>query len=62
MREEVEDLVLGEAAADGAGLLGAEIEGDVLLVLVGVPERSLLLLRDDGEHPSDGQPDHLDLR
>lgn len=41
-------LVLGEAPANGAGLLGAEVEREQLLLLVRLTQRRLLLLRDDG--------------
>jgi len=46
-------LVLGQAAADGTGLLGAEVEGEKLLLLVRLPQRRLLLLRDHREHARD---------
>ncbi|CAL9758378.1 unnamed protein product [Musa acuminata subsp. burmannicoides] len=46
--EEKRYLMLGETVADGTSLLGAEIERDELLVLVGLPQRLLLLLRDHG--------------
>jgi hypothetical protein len=52
-------LVLGEAPTDGAGLLGAEVEGEILLVLVRLPQRRLLLLRDHGERARDGGAHHL---
>jgi hypothetical protein len=52
-------LVLGEAAANGAGLLGAEVEGEVLLVLVRISQRRLLLLRHHREHARDGGAHHL---
>jgi len=54
--------VLGEAPADGAGLLGAEVERKQLLVLVRLPQRRLLLLRDHGEHARDGGAHHLAAR
>lgn len=41
-------LVLGETPANGAGLLGAEVEREQLLLLVRLTQRRLLLLRDDG--------------
>ena len=46
-------LVLGESSADGAGLLGAEVEGQVLLALVEDAELSALVGVDDGEDASD---------
>ena len=55
-------LVLGEAPADGAGLLGAEVEREQLLLLVRLTQRRLLLLRDDGEHASDGGAHDLAAR
>jgi hypothetical protein len=51
--------VLGEAAANGAGLLGAEVEREILLVLVRLPQRRLLLLRHHREHARDGGAHHL---
>lgn len=39
-------LVLGEAAPDGTSLLGAEVKGKELLLLINLPERRLLLLQD----------------
>lgn len=54
-------LVLGEAPADGAGLLGTEVEREQVLVLVSLTQRRSLLLRHHGEHASDGGADHLDL-
>jgi len=54
--------VLGEAPADGAGLLGAEVEREQLLFLVRLPQRRLLLLRDHGEHARDGGAHHLAAR
>ena len=46
-------LVLGESSADGAGLLGAEVERSVLLALVEEPELSPLVGVDDSEDLSD---------
>ena len=54
--------MLGEAPADGAGLLGAEVEREQLLFLVRLPQRRLLLLRDHGEHARDGGAHHLAAR
>lgn len=54
------ELVLGQTPADGAGLLGAQVEREPL-VLVGLTQRRLLLLRDHRVHPRDGGADHLDL-
>lgn len=53
--------MLGEAPADGAGLLGAEVEREQLLLLVRLTQRRLLLLRDDGQHARDGGAHNLDL-
>lgn len=50
-------LVLGEAAADSAGLLGSEVEGSVLLVLVEQAELLALCGVDDGEDTGDGLAD-----
>jgi hypothetical protein len=52
-------LMLGEASADGAGLLGAEVEGEKLLVLVRLTQCGFLLLRDHGVHARDGGAHHL---
>jgi len=46
-------LVLGHSPADGAGLLGAEVEGHVLLALVEDAELSALVGVDDGEDAGD---------
>ena len=46
-------VLLGKTAADSAGLLGAEVEREVLLVLVEETELSPLLGVDDGEDTSD---------
>lgn len=46
-------LVLGHSPADGASLLGAEVEGQVLLALVEDAELSALVGVDDGEDASD---------
>lgn len=51
--------MLGQAAADGTGLLGAEVEGEKLLLLVRLPQRRLLLLRDHREHARDRGAHHL---
>jgi len=45
--------VLGHSPADGAGLLGAEVEGHVLLALVEDAELSALVGVDDGEDAGD---------
>ena len=54
-------LGLGEGAAHGAGLLGAEVLGDVLLSGGGLADALLLLLVVDGEDAGDGLADGLDL-
>jgi hypothetical protein len=46
-------LVLGESSADGAGLLGAEVERSVLLALVEEAELGPLVGVDDGEDLGD---------
>lgn len=43
----------GQAAADGTGLLGAEVEGQVLLVLVEQAHVVSLLGVDDGQDAGD---------
>lgn len=47
------DLVLGHSPADGAGLLGAEVERQVLLALVEDAELGALVGVDDGEDAGD---------
>lgn len=54
-------LVLGQTAADGTGLLRAEVEREQVLLLVRLPQRRLLLLRDHCEHARDRGAHHLDL-
>lgn len=46
-------LLLGQSPADGTGLLRAEVEGSVLLVLVEQAELGALLGVDDGKDASD---------
>lgn len=46
-------LVLGEPSAHGTGGLGAEVEGNVFLVLVEEAELMALVGVDDGEDASD---------
>lgn len=46
-------VLLGQAAADGTGLLGPEVEGQVLLVLVEEAELGPLLGVDDRENAGD---------
>lgn len=55
------ELVLGKTPADGTGLLRAKVEREQLLVLVRLPQRRLLLLRDHREDPRDRGTNHLDL-
>jgi hypothetical protein len=50
-------LVLGKTAADLAGLLGAEVEGQVLLVLVEQTQLGALVGVDDGQDAGDGLAD-----
>ena len=56
------DLVLGHTAADGAGVLGPEVEREVLLVLVEQTELRALVEVDDGKGTSDGLADVLAVR
>lgn len=46
-------LVLGQTSSDGAGLLGSEVEGKVLLVLVEEAELRALVGVDDCENLGD---------
>lgn len=50
-------LVLGKTAADLAGLLDAEVEGQVLLVLVEQTQLGALVGVDDGQDAGDGLAD-----
>merc|ERR1740137_428787 len=52
-------LVGGESLADSPGLLGAEVDGLVLLALVELPQ--LLLLVHHDVHAGNGLPDHTDF-
>ena len=54
-------LVTGERLADGAGLLGPQVERLVLLVLVELAEVLLLLLVHDDVDAGDGLAHHADL-
>jgi hypothetical protein len=47
-------LVLGESSADGTGLLGSEVEREVLLVLVEETQLGALVGLDDGQDAGDG--------
>lgn len=49
--------MLGESSADGAGLLGSEVEGSVLLALVEQAELGPLVGVDDGEDLGDSLAD-----
>jgi hypothetical protein len=51
----------GQATADGAGLLGPEVKGKVLLVLVEQAELSALLGVDDGQDAGNRLADVVDL-
>ena len=55
-------LVLGHTAADGTGVLGSEVEREVLLVLVEQAELRALVEVDDGEDASDGLADVLAVK
>jgi len=50
-------VLLGQTATDGAGLLWAEVERDVLLVLVEEAELGALVGVDDGQNLGDGLAD-----
>ena len=50
-------VLLGETATDGTGLLGAEVEREVLLVLVEQAELGALVGVDDGQDLGDGLAD-----
>ena len=54
-------LVSGQSLADGSGLLGAEVQGDVLLALVKLPQVLLLLLVHHNVDPGDRLSDDSDL-
>lgn len=51
--EDTLGILLGQAATDGTGLLGAEVEGKVLLVLVEQAKLGALVGVDDGEDLGD---------
>merc|ERR1740137_475236 len=51
-------LVGGEGLADSPGLLGAKVDGLVLLALVELPQVLLLLLVHHDVHAGNGLPDH----
>lgn len=50
-------ILLAQSSADGAGLLCAEVEGQVLLVLVEDAQLGALVDVDDGQDASDGLAD-----
>lgn len=50
---------LRQTSPDGAGLLGAEVEGQVLLVLVVLAEVLPLLLVHDSQDPGNGLADSV---
>ena len=54
-------LMLGKTSADSPCFLGAQVEGQVFLVLVSLPKSSLLLLGNYSQHLGDGQPHYLDF-
>lgn len=47
-------ILLAQSAADGAGLLGSQVEGEILLLLVEETELVALVRVDDGEGAGDG--------
>ena len=51
----------GETFTHGPGLLGAEVDGNILLVLVQFSQVVLLLLVHDDMNTQDGLPDNADL-
>lgn len=55
-------LVLGEASADSAGLLGSEVEGEVLLALVEEAELGALVGLDDGQDTGNGLAEVVAVR
>lgn len=59
MKEFLKYLMLGEALSDSTRLLWPQVQRQELLLAVGLPQCSLLLLRDDSEHPGNGKPHHL---
>ena len=54
-------LVTSERLADSPGLLGPQVQGLVLLVLVQLPQILLLLLVHHNVDAGDGLTDHADL-
>lgn len=55
-------VLLRQAAADGAGLLGPEVKGQVLLALIEQAELGALLGVDDGEDTGDRLADIVAVR
>lgn len=53
-------ILLAQSSADGTGLLCAEVEGQVLLVLVEDAQLRALVDVDDGQDASDGLADIMD--
>lgn len=55
-------ILLAQSSADGTGLLCAEVEGQVLLVLVEDAQLRALVDVDDGQDASDGLADIMAVR
>ena len=55
-------ILLAQSSADGTGLLCAEVEGKVLLVLVEDAQLRTLVDVDDGQDASDGLADVMAIR
>ena len=51
----------GQSLSDGAGLLGPQVQWDVLLALIELPQVFLLLLVHNNVDPGDGLAHHADL-
>ena len=54
-------LMWGQSLSDGAGLLGPQVQWDVLLALVELPQVLLLLLVHNNVDPGDGLAHDADL-
>ena len=54
-------LMWGQSLSDGAGLLGPQVQWDVLLALIELPQVFLLLLVHNNVDPGNGLAHHADL-
>ena len=54
-------LMWGQSLSDGAGLLGPQVQWDVLLAFVELPQVLLLLLVHNNVDPGDGLTNNTDL-